>query len=68
MQWSDIEEIVDNLEENFPEEDIYELKAADIEEMVRSLNDFEDQETQVTKKILNDILEAWMEFREENQE
>ncbi|MGI4775756.1 MAG: Fe-S cluster assembly protein IscX [Janthinobacterium lividum] len=63
MHWSDVEEIVMGLEENYSDEDLNTIKLPDLEEMVRSLVDFEDQETTVTKKLLNDVLEAWLEHR-----
>lgn len=65
MRWRDIEEIVHALEENYSDEDVHHLKLPEVEEMVRSLRDFEDQETNASKETLNKILEAWIELREE---
>lgn len=65
MRWNNVEEIVDELEENYPEIELDDLSLTDLEDMVKSLSDFEDHETIVTKKLLNGILEAWLEYREE---
>jgi FeS assembly protein IscX len=65
MRWNNVEEIVDGLEENYPEIELDDLSLTDLEDMVKSLSDFEDHETIVTKKLLNGILEAWLEYREE---
>jgi len=65
MRWNNVEEIVDGLEENYSEIELDDLSLTDLEDMVKSLSDFEDHETIVTKKLLNDILEAWLEYREE---
>lgn len=65
MRWRDIEEIVQALEENYAEEDVHHLKLSEVEEMVISLKEFEDQETSANKETLNKILEAWIELREE---
>lgn len=65
MRWNNIEEIVEGLEENYPEIDLDDLGHTDLEDMVKSLSEFEDHETIVTKKLLNSILEAWLDYREE---
>lgn len=63
MRWQDTEEIVKGLEENYPEEDLNTIVLSDLEDMVRSLSDFEDQDI-ANKKSLSLILEAWLEHRE----
>ena len=65
MRWNNIEEIVEGLEENYPEIDLEDLSLTDLEDMVKSLDDFEDHETIVTTKLLNSTLEAWLEYRSE---
>lgn len=64
MHWRDVEEISISLEENYPDEDIESLKFQDIEELVRSLSDFDDHEIETSNNVLQEILEAWKEVRE----
>ena len=64
MHWRDVEEISISLEENYPDEDIESLKFQDIEELVRSLSDFDDHEIKTSNNVLQEILEAWKEVRE----
>lgn len=64
MHWRDVEEIAISLEENYPDEDIDELKFKDIEELVKSLSDFDDHEIETSNNVLQEILEAWKEVRE----
>lgn len=63
MHWEDVEEIAEQLEENYSEEDTEGLKLSEIEEMVRSLNDFEDHDEEVSRERLKEIVEAWQEIR-----
>ncbi len=65
MHWNDIEEIVKVLEENYPDEEIDNLRFSYLEEMIRSLNEFEDHSVKVSKKILEEILETWLELKKE---
>jgi|APCry1669190288_1035285.scaffolds.fasta_scaffold101960_2 FeS assembly protein IscX len=64
MHWEDIEEIAECLEENYPDEDISEIKLPYLEEMVRSLVEFDDHSVDANKEILKEILEAWALLRE----
>ena len=64
MHWRDVEEISISLEESYPDEDIESLKFQDIEELVRSLSDFDDHEIKTSNNVLQEILEAWKEVRE----
>ena len=53
MHWSDIEEIVENLEETYSEEEIpNENDLLYLKEMVLSLSDFEDHEVEVDSEHL----------------
>jgi FeS assembly protein IscX len=64
MHWSDIEEIVENLEETYSDEEIpNEDDLAYLKEMVLSLNDFEDHEIEVDPEHLKRIMEYWLELR-----
>lgn len=64
MHWRDVEEIAISLEENYPDEDIDELKFKDLKELVKSLSDFDDHEVETSNEMLQEILEAWKEIRE----
>ncbi len=64
MHWRDVEEIAISLEENYPDEDIDELKFKDLKELVKSLSDFDDHEVETSNEMLQEILEAWKELRE----
>jgi FeS assembly protein IscX len=64
MHWSDIEEIVENLEETYSEEEIpNENDLLYLKEMVLSLSDFEDHEVEVDSEHLKRIMEYWLDLR-----
>lgn len=66
MHWKDVEEIAKSLEEDYPDEDISELSIQDLEDLIKSLEDFEDNEVEVNKEVLKEIQEAWEEIRNIN--
>lgn len=63
MTWDDVEDIAELLEENYPEAEIEELSRAELEEMVRSLDEFADDEG-VRNERLDEILDAWHDVRD----
>lgn len=63
MHWSDIEEIVESLEETYSDEEIPEYNLPYLSEMVLSLHDFDDHEVEASDIILKQIIEAWLEIR-----
>lgn len=65
MHWHDVEEIARVLEENYPEEELENLRFSYLEEMIRSLNEFEDHNVKVNKKVLEEILEGWIEIKQQ---
>lgn len=65
MRWNNVKDIVDGLEENFSDTDLSDISLVDLEEMVKSLSEFEDHETIVTKRLVTDVLEAWLDHRGE---
>ena len=65
MHWSDIEELVNGLEESYAEEEIPDYSLSYLKEMVLSLSDFEDQEVEVENDHLKKILECWIDLRSE---
>lgn len=68
MHWNDVEEIAIELEANYPDEDISELTIKDLEDLVKSLSEFDDHEVETNKEVLKEILEAWEEIRQEGME
>lgn len=66
MHWSDVEDIVEELEEMYSEEDIPENNLIELKEMVFSLHKFEDKEIEVDNSVLENILEEWLSFRNDS--
>ena len=65
MHWSDIEKIAIELEEAYSEEEIPEYNLSYLEEMVLSLPTFEDHEVEVEEAVLKQIIEHWIDIRNE---
>jgi FeS assembly protein IscX len=65
MHWSDIEKIATELEESYSEEEIPEYNLPYLEEMVLSLSTFEDHEVEVEEAVLKQIIEHWIDIRNE---
>jgi FeS assembly protein IscX len=63
MHWSDVEEIVEALEETYSEEEIPEYNKSYLVEMVLSLPEFDDHEIEPTDVILKQIIESWLDMR-----
>lgn len=63
MRWNDIEEIAKTLEENYQDENIDNLKLNDLHDLVVSLYEFDDDVDEYNERILNAILEEWMQIR-----
>lgn len=66
MHWDDMEEIARVLEENYPDEEIESLRLAYLEEMIRSLSEFEDHNVTINKQLLEELREAWLDLRKEH--
>jgi FeS assembly protein IscX len=60
LNWTDIEEIAELLDEAHPEVDIMRLRFTDLWEWVQQLPDFSDAPTRSNERILEAIQEAWM--------
>jgi FeS assembly protein IscX len=65
MHWNDIEEIATELEDSYGEEEIPEYNLPYLKEMVLSLPNFDDHEVEVENATLKQILEQWIEIRNE---
>ena len=66
MYWRNYNEIAQNLEDNYPDYEIEMTNLKEIEEMVKSLNDFEEHYNKPNKENLLSIIEAWQDLRVEN--
>lgn len=65
MRWNNIIEIVEALEENYPEEDLYSLGTSEILDLVIELQDFEDIPDDADESVLKNLLLRWRELRED---
>jgi|TARA_B110000503_G_C7042360_1_gene368740 FeS assembly protein IscX len=65
MHWSNIEEIAEQLEESYEHEEIPEYNLPYLKEMVLSLPNFEDHEVEVQESTMKQILEHWIDIRNE---
>ncbi|KJV69600.1 Fe-S cluster assembly protein IscX [Candidatus Neoehrlichia procyonis] len=63
MKWVDIEDIVNLLEENYPDTMIFNLRFTDLQQMVMGLPGFDDDSDKCNEKILEAIQIAWHEER-----
>lgn len=65
MKWTDVEDIVELLEENHPEIDVYSLRFTHLHKLVRELEGFNDEHYRSNEKILEAIQGAWIEVRQD---
>jgi FeS assembly protein IscX len=65
MHWSDIEEIVEHLEDLYGDEEIPEYNLPVLKEMVYSIDEFDDHEVDVDEEVLRQIIEHWIEIRDQ---
>jgi FeS assembly protein IscX len=63
MKWTDIDEIAEALEDNYPDEDIINLRFTKLQKLVTSLLDFDDDLGLSNERILEAIQGAWIELR-----
>lgn len=64
MKWLDIYDIVVELEENYPNENIMSITFTRLKGLVTSLEGFDDNVDGSNEKILEAIQMAWIEERE----
>lgn len=64
MRWTDVEEIAEALEEEYPDEDAASLSLEEIKEMAVSLEGFEAYDVEVGEHLLEEIREAWVFLRQ----
>jgi FeS assembly protein IscX len=65
MQWGDIEEIAEALEENYPEEDVVNLRFTTLLGYILELLDFDDDPSKSNERRLEAIQSEWLELRGE---
>jgi FeS assembly protein IscX len=63
MRWNDIEDIVEALEEAYPDEEIEDLRFEDLHDLIVTLHEFEDDPEKATDRILEAIQDGWIELR-----
>lgn len=63
MLWSDIEDIVKMLQENYPEEEIKHIRLIDLADLVVTLEDFADDPEGAEEETLLYIKETWLILR-----
>ena len=63
LRWTDVDEIVEVLEENYADEEIPEHDLSHLKELVMALEGFEDHATEVSEAQLEIIIEHWIEYR-----
>ena len=64
MKWTDIYQIAEELEDNYPDEDNINLRFTDLHKWILALDDFDDDPNASNEKILEAIQAAWIEERE----
>lgn len=64
MRWTDVYDIAIELEEQYPEKDIINLRFTDLHQWVLDLDGFDDEPGNSNEKILEAIQAAWLEERE----
>lgn len=67
MKWLDIEEIVELLEENYPELDIISLRFTKLHKMIINLKNFSDDPNKSNEKILEKIQSEWIIYRNDSK-
>ena len=65
MKWYNVEEIVEALEDNYPDLDVERMKLSKLHECIIRLLEFEDEPTAATEDLLEEIHEAWLRLRED---
>ena len=65
IYWTDTQEIAIQLQEKYPEVDIFNLSFVDLKKMVESLRYFDDDDTSCNEKVLEAIQLSWFNERED---
>jgi FeS assembly protein IscX len=65
MRWEHTLEIIEALEENYPDEDLDSIGKSEILDLVIELSEFDDSPEDVPDSVLKNILLRWSELRED---
>ena len=66
MDWTDIEDIAEGLEEAYPKQELLQLRFTDLHRMVMDLPGFAGQADRCNERILEAIQASWITLRQEN--
>ncbi len=66
FKWNDVEDIVDALEEEYPDVDVQWVRFTDLHKYICSLKGFSDKPELSNEPILERIQMEWLELREDN--
>ncbi len=64
MKWTDVYDIAIALEEQYPEQDIINLRFTDLHKWIVGLPEFSDDPQRSNERVLEAIQAAWLEERE----
>lgn len=64
MKWQDIYDIVEKLEDKYPQENILQIRYTDLHKMIIELDGFNDDATKSNEKILEAIQMLWLQERD----
>lgn len=65
MNWIDVEEIAESLEEKHPEFDIISVRFTKLKQMILELEEFQGEENKCNERVLEAIQANWIELRDE---
>lgn len=65
MRWEHTLEIVEALEENYPDEDLDSLGASEVLDLIIEIPEFDDSPEDVPESTLKHILLRWSEHRDD---
>lgn len=65
MRWEHTLEIVESLEENYPDEDLDSIGTSEVLDLIIELPEFDDSPEDVPESTLKNILLRWSELRDD---
>lgn len=63
MKWNDIDDIVEKLDEQYPDFDIVSVRYTLLKKMICELKGFADEQSKCNEKILEAIQSEWLSYR-----
>ncbi len=64
MKWTDIYDIAMDLEDDYPDTRILQLRFTELHQMICNLENFDDEPNNSNEKILEAIQMAWLDERD----